>query len=214
MLTTVLKPLVVSRLREALQRTLSQQLRAVVDWVDGVAYDVSRRKVVFEDTGLGHGGSLIAALWSEIGRLQRESRVDKREFGVRATGTGVIFEQKSIVTGEGEDKPTISKASFAMGAEPQILSGEKRGPLGTGSEPIANKLERAAEELGVDTQELEGMDVDVKDTAKQVVGEIKERASGVMKAASEQVSSFRSSVERKTKLEQTRSGWQSAAFDF
>ena len=46
-----------------------------------------KRREVFEVTGLGGGGSLMAALWSELGRLQRE-RTD--EIGWKATGTGVV----------------------------------------------------------------------------------------------------------------------------
>ena len=50
-----------------------------------------KRREVFEDTGLGGGGSLMAALWSELWRLQRE-RTD--EIGWKATGTGVVVEQR------------------------------------------------------------------------------------------------------------------------
>ncbi|EAU81705.1 hypothetical protein CC1G_02721 [Coprinopsis cinerea okayama7 len=218
LLTTVFRPIVVSRLRDALSRTLSEQLRFAIDWADGVAFDISKRRQVFEDTGLSGGGSLIAAIWSEIGRLQRESSVQKREFDVRATGTGVIVEQKKVVSnGEGQGS-RVEKSQFAMGAEPQILSGEKRGPLGTGSERVADKLERLGQDMGVDTEELaQRMDVDtgnVREGAKEVVGEVGERAKGLVKEAKHQVSTFKNSVDRKVKLEQERPGWKSAAFDF
>jgi len=119
-LTTLFKPIMVSRLKDALERTLSEELKGVIEWIDGVAWDVAERREVFEDTGLSGHGSLMAALWSELGRLQRERR---NEIGLRATGTGVVFEQDK---GEGK-----GKSAFAFGAEPQILAGEKRGPLGT-----------------------------------------------------------------------------------
>jgi hypothetical protein len=50
------------RSREALEKTLSEQLRAVVNYADGVAFDILKRRQVFEDTGLGAGGSLMAAI--------------------------------------------------------------------------------------------------------------------------------------------------------
>ncbi|TEB10922.1 hypothetical protein FA13DRAFT_1004892 [Coprinellus micaceus] len=216
LLTTVMKPMIVSRIRDALQRALSSQLRAAIDWADGVAYDVSERQQVFEDTGLGNGASLIGAMWSELGRLQRESR--RREVGIHATGTGLIVEQKTLIPGEGDLKSQVQSSSFAMGAEPQILSGEKRGPLGTGSEPIAQKVQRIGEEVGVNVKDTVGdMDIDVDSaarTAQAAFGEVRDRATGMAKVASHQVESFKNSVERKVELEEQRPGWQSAAFDF
>jgi len=218
-ITSLFKPMLVSRLRDALSRALSEQLRFAVDWADGLAYDVSERREVFEDTGLGGGTSLIAAVWSEVGRMQRESRID-REFGFRATGTGVVVEQTTKAVGEGEDKTRVSKSQFAMGAEPQILSGKKRGPLGTGSEPLAKKLERAADEAGVDVEGLKAAGVDVSDVGglkqgtQSIVEEARERAQGAIKTAQGQINTFRQNVDRKVALEQGRPGWQSAAFDF
>ena len=186
-LTTLFKPIMVSRLKDALERTLSEELRGVVEWFDGVAWDVAKRREVFEDTGLGGGGSLMAALWSEFGRLQRE-RTD--EIGWKATGTGVVVEQEK---GEGK-----GKSAFAIGAEPQILAGEKRGPLGTGSEPLKDKVAE------------EAMDVDIQEVFEDPEG----RAKGMMKEGKKQVVGFRKSVERKKELEMRNKGWESASFDF
>ena len=141
---------------------------------------------------------------------------------MRATGTGLIVEQSTVIPGEGEQKTQIEKASFAMGAEPQILSGEKRGPLGTGSEPLIKQAKRVVgEQAGIDVDAAaESVDVDSEDVsaaasrAKELIGEAKERAVEVSKYAGEQVDSFRNSVDRKAKLEASRPGWQSAAFDF
>lgn len=41
----------------------------------------------------------------------------------------------------------MKNTPLAMGAEPQILSGDKRGPLGTGSESLKDKIQRAGEDL-------------------------------------------------------------------
>ena len=193
-LTTLFKPFMVSRLKDALERTLSEELRGVVEWIDGVAWDVAKRREVFEDTGLGGGGSLMAALWSELGRLQRE-RTD--EIGLKATGTGVVVEQEK---GEGK-----GKSAFAIGAEPQILAGEKRGPLGTGSERLKDKVAE------------EAMDVDVSAGGggiREVLEDAGDRAKGMLKEGKKQVVGFRKSVERKKEVEMRNKGWESASFDF
>ncbi|KAF8152356.1 hypothetical protein B0H34DRAFT_784565 [Crassisporium funariophilum] len=225
-LMTLFKPIMVMRLREALEKTLTEQLRAVVEWADGVAYDVGKRREVFEDTGLGGGGSLVAAIWSEVGRLQRESRGGPMEVGWHATGTGVVVEQKTVVgTDEMGEGGEVKRSMFAMGAEPQILGGEKRGPLGTGSEPLREKFERGMEEVGVDVGQMKrsasAMDVDVAGgakeavgSAKEVVGEVGKRVGGLMEEGKKRVGGFRRSVERKRELEVGREGWESASFDF
>ena len=115
--------------------------------------------------------SLAAAVWSEIGKLEREQRAGPVDMDWKATGTGVIVEQRVRVgadaQGEGGE---VRKSAFAMGAEPQILAGEKRGPLGTGSEPIGQKFARVGEEvLGMPVDKaaqkaggaVQDMDVDV-----------------------------------------------------
>ncbi|KAF8888404.1 hypothetical protein CPB84DRAFT_1786289 [Gymnopilus junonius] len=212
---TVFKPVMVSRLKEALEKVLSEQIRDLVDYADGVAWDVKKRRQVFEDTGLGGGGSLMAALWSEIGRLEREG--GGVEF--KATGTGVVIEKTLREGDEGEKK---QQAALAMGAEPQILSGEKRGPLGTGSESLKKKMDRiVAQELGVSPEDIEAqMDVDVaasaggvRATGRELAAELEEGAKDLAKEGKKQIDTFRRSVERKKGLEMGRDGWQSAAFD-
>ncbi|KAF9523026.1 hypothetical protein CPB83DRAFT_68008 [Crepidotus variabilis] len=222
---TLFRPIMVSRLREALQRTLTEQLRAVVSYFDGIAFDISKRQQVFKDTGLGSGASLMGAMWSEIGRLERESREHGIETGWKATGTGIVVEQRMEVPGTGNDLgegKEIRKTTFAMGAEPQILSGEKRGPLGTGSEPLKDKLQRAGEEMGVDVESMQRSDsrmsvdvpADAAQRAQEVLGEVKDKTQDFVQEGKRQVQGFKNSVERKSELEKQRSGWQSAAFDF
>ena len=145
-LVSVFKPVMVSRFREALQTVLEQQIRGALEWADAFAWDVGRRAEVFEDTGLPRGASLVAGVWSELGHLQRRSGGAGLFGGWKATGTGVIKD--------------VEGAQFAMGAEPQVLSGEKRGPKGTFAE---------------------GMDVDVEgkiESAKDVAGQAKETVKG------------------------------------
>ena len=129
LLVSVFQPIVRRHVREALERTLSGQVRALVEFVDGAIWDVGERRKVFEDVGLGEGAASIAAIWSEIGRLEREAK-EGVKFGVRATGTGVVFEEGS----------EVEERVLAVGVEPQVLSGDKRGPSGTGSEPIGMEV--------------------------------------------------------------------------
>ncbi|KAJ7827282.1 hypothetical protein B0H13DRAFT_2119756 [Mycena leptocephala] len=78
---TLFKPIFNKRFRQALGRSLAEQLRVVLDGLDGLAWDVGRRAEVFSDAGAGRGAAVAAAVWSEIGRLIRE-----RSWGLRATG--------------------------------------------------------------------------------------------------------------------------------
>jgi len=212
-IVALFRPVVVGRVKQALERTLSEQLRAIVDYADGVAWDVGRRREVFEDTGLNAGAAVLAALWSEIGRLERraaETRIEgvdsegnpedeiiKTEWA--ATGTGVVVQQHTRIgvdqLGEGGEKRTTA---FAMGAEPQILGGEKRGPLGTGSEKLTDKIQRKAQE-GMDAMaEASGVDlnvdVDMEDAtgaAKQGAGKAADAAKRVKRSAEETAEELR-----------------------
>ncbi|KAI8989201.1 hypothetical protein BD414DRAFT_415141 [Trametes punicea] len=177
-LVSVFRPIMLSRLRDALQTVLEQQIRAALQWTDAFAWDVGRRAEVFSDAGLPRGASLVAGFWSELGHLQ------KGEGGLfsgwKATGTGIIKDDKG--------------AQFAMGAEPQVLSGEKRGPKGNFSEPLG---EREDVQAGVEQ-------------AKSVAEQLKETA----KDKARKVKSFKDTVSAKVEEEKARPGWQSGAFDW
>ncbi|KAI0649580.1 hypothetical protein C8Q79DRAFT_901796 [Trametes meyenii] len=181
-LIAVFRPLMLARLRGALQTVLAEQIRGALRWADAFAWDVGRRAEVFGDAGLPRGASLVAGLWSELGHLQ------KREGGLwagwRATGTGIVKD----VEGEG--------AQFAMGAEPQVLSGEKRGPKGTFSEPVA---ERAGDVVQAKAEDAKGVAEQVKESAKEKVRQVK---------------SFKDTVSAKVDEEKAQPGWQSSAFDW
>lgn len=202
-LLAMFKPIFLMRLREALERTLTQQVRALLEWADGIAWDVVKRKEVLEDTGTVSGGAaLLAAIWSEIGRFRRERRERGAEVKVYATGTGVVVEQKDVA-GQGEVK-------FAIGAEPQILSGEKRGPLGTASEPLSKRITETVEAAtGVDVGEV-AESVDVREAA----GQVREQAKGLLAEGQRQVQSFQRHVDLKKQQEVKKAGWRSDAFDF
>ncbi|KAK2459822.1 hypothetical protein APHAL10511_008143 [Amanita phalloides] len=186
---TLFKPLILARLKRALERSLAEQLRSVLDWFDGTAFDVSKRMEVFEDAGLAKGSALMAAIWSETGKLQRHGVLGRGEVVVHATGTGMVVERYEYTEGGEKEKA----ASFAMGAEPQILSGEKRGPLGVGSESLRAETMPAAEGVSVE--------------------EARRKAEGLVRTGRRQVQSFKRSVEVKAGEEKRRPGWQSDAFN-
>ncbi|KAJ7464838.1 hypothetical protein B0H11DRAFT_1922583 [Mycena galericulata] len=184
---TLFKPVFKRGVRSALQRALTTQLRAALESADAVAWDAGKRARVFKDMGVGQGAALVGGVWSEVGRLIRE-----RSVAVSATGTGVVVMSQDDEKGE-------SEARFAMGAEPQVLPGEKRGPAGTGSQSIASESR-----AGQDGYQAQQRDV-AKEGQKQV--------QGLTGEARGQVRSFRRSVDERTAMEKSTPGWQSSAFD-
>ncbi|OAX34743.1 hypothetical protein K503DRAFT_803347 [Rhizopogon vinicolor AM-OR11-026] len=180
-LSSVFKPVILIRFREALERTLAEQIRGLFDTADAVAFDIGRRSEVFKDTGLGTVPSVMAAIWSEVGRLRRME--GGLLTGWKATGTGLVKDDLG------------DNAKLALGAEPQILSGEKRGPLGTNAEPLAERI----------PSEVQGAFERGRTAAERV-----EQAG---KKGLKQVQSFKQSVEQKTRKEKQNRGWQSPAYD-
>ncbi|KAI0071485.1 hypothetical protein K474DRAFT_1668982 [Panus rudis PR-1116 ss-1] len=188
-LSTVFRPLIISRFRDALQTILADNIRAALEWSDAFAWDVGNRAEVFADAGLSRGPSLVAGFWSELGHLRRGE--GGLLSGWKATGTGLIKEDGNAKDG----------AKFAIGAEPQILPGEKRGPIGNFSEPLADKID-----ANVDAQGLaEGSRDAVKDVATQAKDKVQQ---GIQK-----VKSFKQAVEEKSEQEKRKPGWKSDAFD-
>ena len=111
--------------------------------------------------------------------------------GWKATGTGLIKEEGNAKDG----------AKFAIGAEPQVLSGEKRGPKGTFSEPLADK---------VDTDvAVGGIAEDARDQVKSVA----QQAKQTMQQGVQKVKLFKETVEEKSEVEKKTPGWKSSAFD-
>ncbi|KAJ7673481.1 hypothetical protein B0H17DRAFT_1083144 [Mycena rosella] len=190
---TLFKPIFNMRFREALGRALSEQLRAGLDWLDGVAWDVGRRAEVFADAGAGRGAALAGAVWSEVGRLSRESSVEWR-----ATGSGVVLEE-GVQGG----------ARFAMGAEPQVLSGEKRGPMGTGSESLEKRVGEAVQAIQGQT----GTPGEAKDAVKEGAKGVQKHVQGLVGEGKKQLRTFQRSVDEKSAVEKKSAGWKSQAFD-
>ncbi|KAK0467954.1 uncharacterized protein EV420DRAFT_1502084 [Desarmillaria tabescens] len=178
MLLSVFKPLVTLRFREAVERALTEQIRGAIEWADGIAWDVSKRAEVFTDGGMGIGSALSAAMWSELGRLRKMS-------GWQAIGTGT-----GVVVEGGKD------TALAMGAEPQILSGEKKGPL-----------DQLAGEVGAEDAQA------VREVGREEVTGLKRGVEAMATEGKRQFQSFMQRVEEKTAQEKKTKGWRSAAFN-
>ncbi|KAJ7074701.1 hypothetical protein C8F01DRAFT_1101541 [Mycena amicta] len=197
-LLTLFKPIFNMRFREALGRALGQHLRTSLNWLGEVAWDVGRRAEVFRDAGAGSGTALVGAVWSELGRLQRERTPGT---GWSATGTGVVLDVPEC----GADQ---EGAQFAMGAEPQVLSGQKRGPMGTGSETVEKRVGEAVKQVVGEPDVKDGAQ-SVKDGAQTV----QKHAEGLVDEGKQQLRSFQRSVEQKAAKERSSKGWRSSAFD-
>ncbi|KAJ3856188.1 hypothetical protein EV368DRAFT_32982 [Lentinula lateritia] len=191
------KPIMALRLKSALEGFVAEHLRQIFEGLDGLAYDISERAEIFKDTGLGNGASVGAAVWSEVGRMRRlglDSRRRSQYTDWQATGTGVVMAERQVDLETGEDKERERK--FAMGAEPQILSGEKKGPDGTASESLSKRLRSAT------GQALDDTGVNIFEQAQEIFEEGKN-----------QVKSFKDTVRHKSDVEKHRKVWQSLAFD-
>ncbi|KAL1747091.1 hypothetical protein HDZ31DRAFT_80677 [Schizophyllum fasciatum] len=166
------------RVRKALEGALRDQLAFALAFLDRTAYDIHKRAKVFLDTGLSPAAAYAGATVSEIGHL-RSLPGPGPLTGWRATGTGIV-----------KDDPRSDKA-FAMGAEPQIISGDKRGPAGTFSGPLGGERPRDAAPVS---------------DANGKVDELKKE--GVRKAQT-----FKARKEEKEAVERRQEGWRSGAFD-
>lgn len=184
-LASVFKPMVRSRFSSTLERALREQIQFALEMTNAVAWDVNRRAGVFRDAGMSDGASYAAGIWSEIGHMRGQPGPLS---GWKMTGTGVVK----------DDERTDVK--FAMGAEPQVLSGEKHGPMGTFKEPLAEKAQQA-------TNGKNGKDVGA--TAGDAQAQVQELA----KKGADQTQTFKNEAKARAEKEKKQSGWRSVAFD-
>lgn len=203
-LLSVFKPILTSRFRDTLAKVLAENIRGLLEGADSLAWDVGRRAEVFEDTGLSSGASLAAAFWSEIGRMRRMQGGGILG-GWDVTGTGFM----KNVPGAGSEGGKI-----AMGAEPQILDGDKKGPLGTNSQTVEERLPEVPVPGGMDVDGAVDSAQDAAQAASETAGEVKEQAKSLVEQGKQQVDTFKRTVEVKSAEEKRRDGWKSPAFDF
>ena len=98
-------------------------------------------------------------------------------------------------TGTGVVHDTKDGSKAAFGAEPQVLGADKHGPKATLAQPIGERAREARE--------------GVEGAARDVVGKAKE---GV-KAGVRKVRTFEEMLAEKQRMEESRKGWRSDAFD-
>lgn len=130
-------------------------------------------------------------MWSEIGRFTRGQSKRGLSSGWTASATGI-------------SKEDPSGGSFAIGAEPQILSPDQHGPKARLAEPLKDKAQRVADEAGVD--------VDMED-ATQGGKDVAEQAKGAVQEGVEKVKGYKATIDRKKEAELRSPGWKSSAFN-
>jgi hypothetical protein len=160
---------------KTIEATLANQITILIRCLDGLAFDLHRRAGVFSDTGLSPSASYVSAIWSEIGHLKSQPGMFS---GLQTTSVGII-----------RDDPRI-EAKFAVGAQPQIIPGEKHGPATPGSNSQAKR-----------------------DQAARLATEAKGRAQGAGEKVASGVVSFAEEVKYKKDAEEKVPGWKSSAFD-
>ncbi|GJJ13345.1 hypothetical protein Clacol_007597 [Clathrus columnatus] len=174
-LFTAFKPIVRSRIEKAIETSLGQQIALSIEMLDNVLFDTHQRAGVFADTGMPLSASYLSAVWSEIGHLKKQPGLFS---GLRTTSVGVI-----------KDDPR-QESTVAIGAQPQIISGDKHGPSAPGS----------------DSQKK-------RDEAVRLARESKGVAKGIGERAQSGVVSFAQEVQIKRDQEMHKEGWKSNAFD-
>ncbi|KAH7092797.1 hypothetical protein BKA62DRAFT_722425 [Auriculariales sp. MPI-PUGE-AT-0066] len=177
---TFFKPIFRTRLVSALQTSLEQYVRFSLEALDGFAWNVHQRALVFSDTGAPTVGAYIGGLTSALGRMSREGRMFE---GLQATSVGLV-----------KDDPATDTA-FAAGAAPQIIDGNKHGPVARG--------------VGVGNQQGTGQNQAAK--LQQQGQQAKEKVKG--EGVPDPVESFVDAVARKRDAEKKSEGWRSSAFD-
>jgi hypothetical protein len=174
---TLFKPAVRARLLATLKTSLEHYIRVGIETLDGIAYDVHDRAQVFADAARTENsfGAHVLGLTSVLGRMAREGRLSE---GLRTTSAGFV-----------KDDPQTNTA-FAMGTAPQILHGDKHGPVATGVRP-GSEVQR-----GEPGQAAKG-------AAQKVKGE----------GVPVEVESFVDSVARKREAEKKSEGWRTRAYE-
>lgn len=201
-LLSLFKPIFTTRLREALERTLSYLIRAIFEGADGVAWEVFRTTQDYLWKGMGFRSSVGAALSDEWDHLKHAAHDNPEEIGTTWTSSGVVV--KLI------DPETTFPYSFACGSEPQILGPEKKGPSGASSTATTQAQTPTsagpapARLFGSVLGSISGYALGTQDLSGGVNGVTKEQAAQL---------TFRQAVDVKAELERKRDGWESEAFD-
>lgn len=187
-ISSAFKPFVRREIISQIEKIMAQQIRMVLETMDGVAYDVHRRAGVFADAGVtATGPKYAAAIMSELGELRKRPGLFT---GWNLTSVGVV-----------KDDPRTDTV-FAMGASPQVIPGEKHGPR-TGTSSINNAMNDTVGQAG------QGGVPTAKEAAKDAKSQAAEKTNIGMANAK----SFKETIDTKAAEEKKRDGWRSAAYD-
>lgn len=194
---TTFKSMIRGRIMEQIESLLAQQIRLVLETMDSIAFDIYRRSGVFADAGISvTGPKYAAAIMSELGELKKRPGPFS---GWTLTSVGVV-----------KDDPR-SDVAFAVGAAPQIISGDKHGPR-TGTSSINNAINETTGQTTQSAQDVSGAQSyqGGVTTAKEVAQDVKSNAA---QTATAKAKSFKDTVSAKAAEEEKRDGWRSSAFD-
>jgi len=196
-IASTFKPMVRKRIISQIENILAQQIRLVLETADAIAYDVHRRAGVFADAGLGATGpKYAAAIMSEWGELKKRPGPLT---GWNLTSVGVV-----------KDDPRSDKV-FAVGAAPQVISGDKHGPR-TETSSVNNAVNDAtgqAKQTAPGGQTYQGGVT----TAKEAGKEVKDTVADKTKLATAKAKSFKETVDAKAAEEKRRDRWRTSAYD-
>jgi hypothetical protein len=191
---TMLKPMVRQQILTQIEKILAEQIRMVLAMADGIAFDVYRRSGVFADAGLtATGPKYAAAIMSELGELKKHPGLLS---GWSLTSVGVV-----------KDDPRDDKV-FAIGAAPQVISGDNHGPR-TKTSSVNNPVGEAAKQAAPGSQSSQGGVTSAKGVAQDIKGSAAEKSQ----LATEKAKSFKQTVDAKAAEEKQREGWRSSAYD-
>lgn len=178
-LISTFKPIVKKRLISTIEQVLAEKIKMVLEMIDGIAWDTHLRAEVFADAGLtGTVPKYIAGFVSEMGKLRKQPGLLS---GWKATGIGLV-----------KDDPR-DDVVLAVGAGPQVISGDKHGPRNTASSTNAAQAK--------------------VDSVKSQAPGGKSTKADAAKSAVAQAKSFAQTVQSKAEEEKQHPGWRSKAFD-
>jgi len=149
-LTTLFRPILLSRVAESIRQTLEQHLSFALRFADHIAYDISERAQVFSDAGLPTSAAYMSGLWSEIGRFSHSS--GGLWAGASLTAAGIVV-----------DDPTTDY-KIAIGAQPQLF------PNVTRAKPSAGPTQDVDMEGA--KEEAKGAVAEAKGAAQQIKREV------------------------------------------
>ncbi|KAH8826689.1 hypothetical protein DL96DRAFT_1209672 [Flagelloscypha sp. PMI_526] len=216
-LLSLFKPMFVTRLRQALERTLSYLLWAMFEAVDSAAWEIFTMTKEYLWRGMGLGPSVQAALaeeWDHLKQATEDHGEDKP--GTTFTSSGIIIR---LI-----DPPTKLPYAFALGSEPQILGPEKKGPGAAAAVNVGGATMNGTA-TATPAPLLAPPPMSPGSTFGSMLGSLSayamgSRATTPVNEAENKFEvpkkvqlTFRKAIEEKAEQEKRRKGWESEAFN-